>query len=103
MADDKKFEEALMKILEHGRFDKSKLTEVSSAISQMKTSGLKVDRVHWIGVPPVIDRIIINGIPDPEFFGKFKPNSNAQINYVKLFPYGILNPEGWQAEVEISI
>ncbi len=102
MADDKKFEEALMKILEHGQFEKSKLSTISGAITEMKKSGLSIDRIHWIGTPR-FDRIIINGIPDPEFFSKFKPSFSSQIVDVRLFPYGIINPEGWRAQFEIGI
>src|SRR5882724_11599587 len=103
MPDDKKFEDALMKILEHGKFDKSRLSSISSAISDMKKNGFTIDRLHWIGVP-VIDRIFVYGIPAPEFWGRFNANFTFhQINEVKLFPYGIINPEGWRAEVEIGI
>ena len=103
MADEKKFEEALMKILEHGRFEKARLSAVSSAIVGLKKSGFVIDQVHIKGQPPVWDRIIINGIPDPEFFIKFRPGGNMNIQELRLFPYGIINPEGWRAQLEIGV
>ena len=102
MSDEKKFEEALMKILEHGRIDKGRLSAVSSAIVGMKKSGFVIDQVYLKG-QPVHDRIIINGIPDPEFLNKFRPAGSLNIRELRLFPYGIINPEGWRAQLEFGV
>ena len=102
MPDEKKFEEALMKILDHGQMEKAKLSAVSNAIVDMKKSGFRIDQVHWKGIPRP-DRIIINGIPDPEFFSKFRPAGGLNIQELRLFPYGIINPEGWRGQIEFGI
>ncbi len=102
MADEKKFEEALMKLLSHGQMDKAKLSEVSGAIVAMKRHGFVIDRVHLKGTPRP-DRIIINGIPDPEFFQKFKGFTDLNIRQFRLFPYGIINPEGWRGQLEFNV
>ena len=66
MPDLKVFEAALMKHLSHGEVDKTLLKNVSSAIVNLKKNGLEIDQVHIRGkVRP--DKVLINGIVDPEF------------------------------------
>jgi hypothetical protein len=102
MADEKKFEEALMRMLSHGQMDKAKLATVSGAIVALKRQGFVIDQVHLKGTPRP-DRIIINGIPDPEFFQKFKGTTDLNIRQFRLFPYGIINPEGWKGRLEFNV
>ena len=100
MADEKQFEESLMKLLSEGRMDKSKLAQISSAIVSLKKQGFEIDQVYIKGkVQP--DRVIVNGIPAPDFMKKFQFPEHP-IRVVKLFPYGIINPE-WRSAVELSI
>ena len=101
MADEKAFEEALQKMLEHGEFDKTKLKIASSAIVALKRQGLVIDQVNIKGKPRP-DRIIINGIPDPEFWSKFR-GPDINIRQFKIFPYGIINPEGFKAEITMNV
>jgi hypothetical protein len=100
MPDDKKFEDALMKVLSQGRMDKAKLAVVSSAIVALKKQGFEIDQVNIKGrVQP--DRVIVNGIPFPDFIRKFQ-FPDLPIRVVKLFPYGIINPE-WRTQFEFGI
>ena len=100
MADEKKFEDSLMKMLSHGRMDKTKLALVSSAIVALKRQGFEIDQVNIKGrVQP--DRVIVKGIPFPEPFKKFQ-FPDLPIRVVRLFPYGIINPE-WRTQVEFAL
>jgi hypothetical protein len=100
MADEKKFEESLMKLLSHGRLDKAKLSIVSGAIVALKKQGFEIDQVNIKGrVQP--DRVIVNGIPFPDFLKKFQ-FPEVPIRVVRLFPYGIINPE-WRTQVEFAV
>lgn len=102
MADEKKFEEALVKILSNGQMDKARLSTISSAIVALKRQGFVIDQVHLKGTPRP-DRIIINGIPDPEFFQKFKGFTDLNIRQFRLFPYGIINPEGFKGQFQFNV
>lgn len=100
MAEEKKFEDSLMKMLNHWRMDKVKLSQVSAAIVALKKQGFEIDQVNIKGrVQP--DRVIVKGIPFPEPFRKFQ-FPDLPIRVVKLFPYGIINPE-WRTQFEFGI
>gem|GEM_PF-1797796 len=100
MPDEKKFEDSLMKVLSMGKMDKTKLSVVSSAIVALKKQGFEIDQVNIKGrVQP--DRVIINGIPFPDFIRKFQ-FPEVPIRVVRLFPHGIINPE-WRTQVEFGI
>jgi hypothetical protein len=90
----KQFETALMGHLNHGEMDKTLLKKSSSAIVALKKEGLVIDRVFVKGKPRP-DRVIINGIVDPEFLGKFK-DLGGNFRRFEVFPYGIINPEGFK-------
>ena len=94
MPDVKEFEEALMKRLSEGELDKSFLKSTSSAIVNLKKQGLAIDQVYIKGRPRP-DRVIIRGKVDPDFWGKF---SDFGFNFrgLEVFPYGIINPEGFR-------
>jgi hypothetical protein len=94
MADLKEFEIALIKILTNGQIDKSILKSISGAIVNLKKQGLVIDHVHIKGQPRP-ERIIINGIVDPEFWNKFK-DLGSNFRRFEVFPYGIVNPEGFR-------
>ena len=100
MADDAKFEEALIRLLDQGQIDKAKLKTTSAAIVALKKQGFIIDQINIKGKPRP-DRIIINGIPDPDFFKKFK-GGNINLKQFKLFPYGILNPEGFRLQAILN-
>ena len=94
MLDLKVFEAALMKHLSHGEVDKTLLKNVSSAIVNLKKNGLEIDQVHIRGkVRP--DKVLINGIVDPEFWGRFR-DLGRNFRRFEVFPYGIINPEGFR-------
>lgn len=100
MADEKQFEDSLMKMLSHGRVDKVKLSQVSAAIASIKKQGFEINQVFIKGkVQP--DRVIVKGIPAPDSFKKFQ-FPELPIRVVKLFPYGIINPE-WRTQFEFGI
>ena len=102
MADDKKFEEALLMILNQKMVNKDRLKTVSSAIVKLKAAGLLVDYVNSHGVPATLmsaDRVIINGIVDPEFWRKSHLISEFGYEHFEVFPYGIINPEGYKFQI----
>ncbi|HMC86819.1 MAG TPA: hypothetical protein VKI61_14925 [Chitinophagaceae bacterium] len=102
MADEKKFEESLLKILNQTMVNKERLKTVSSAIVKLKAAGLNIDQVNSHGVPQnllVADRVIINGIIDPEFWRKSHQISEFGYEHFEVFPYGILNPEGYKFQI----
>lgn len=90
MADLKAFEENLLKSLV--QLDKSMLKEVSKEIVDFRKQGLLIDRIYIRGKPSY-DRIIINGILDPEFWKKFG-GFGRRFDRFEVFPIGIINPEG---------
>jgi hypothetical protein len=101
MPDDKKFEETLMKILGQGGVDKERLKATSSAIVNLKKQGLNTDQVFPKG-KLAIDRVIINGIIDPEFWSKYRISEFWNQRF-QVFPYGILNPEGFRFQATIEV
>jgi hypothetical protein len=90
MADIKAFEQNLLKRLVS--LDKAILKGVSKKIVDLRKQGLRIDRIYVKG-RPAYDRIIINGIVDPDFWKKFG-SYGAHFNHFEVFPYGIVNPEG---------
>ena len=101
MADLKEFEAALMKRLSTVDTDKVFLKTASSAIVNLRKQGLVIDRVYWKGTPRP-DRFIINGKVDPDFWGKFR-NLGSQFTRFEVFPYGIVNPEGFNFKGTIGM
>jgi hypothetical protein len=101
MADLKEFEVALLKRLSQGDIDKGFLKTTSSAIVNLKKQGLVIDEVFPKGKIR-IDRVIINGIVDPEFWGKVK-DWGTGFRRFEVFPYGIINPEGFKFKVTIGM
>ena len=101
MPDIKEFESALMKRLTTIDMDKTFLKSASSAIVNLKKQGLVIDRVYWKGTPRP-DRFIINGKVDPDFWGKFRDLGGAFKRF-EVFPYGIINPEGFNFKATIGI
>ncbi|WAC09209.1 hypothetical protein [Dyadobacter pollutisoli] len=91
-----KFEAALMAKLEKGGLDKVALKKISSSIIGLKNQGLVIDRVYIKGQPGY-SRVLINGIVDPEFWRKFG-SANTPFRRFMVFPYGIINPEGFRFE-----
>lgn len=103
MADSKEFEAALMAKLAHGQFDKTFLKTTSTAIMELRKQGLVIDDIFIKGKPR-FDRIIINGKPDPEFFGKMKDILvRPKFSRFEVFPYGILNPEALKVQVTFGL
>ncbi|MES2796300.1 MAG: hypothetical protein V4683_10055 [Bacteroidota bacterium] len=101
MPDLREFETALMKRLSVGEVDKAFLKTASSTIMNLRKNGLIIDRIYVKGRPRP-DRYIINGIVDPEFWNKFKDLGGA-FNRFEVFPYGIVNPEGFKFEANVRM
>ncbi len=101
MADLREFEGALMKRLSLVDVDKTFLKSASSAIVNLKKQGLVIDRVYWKGTPRP-DRFIINGKVDPDFWGKFR-DLGSVFKRFEVFPYGIINPEGFNFKGTIGM
>ena len=101
MPDIKDFEAALLKRLSTVDVDKVFLKTTSSAIVNLKKNGLNIDRVYWKGTPRP-DRVIINGKVDPDFWGRFK-ELGVNFRRFEVFPYGILNPEGYSFKGTIAM
>jgi len=94
MADLKAFEAGLVKYLGRGPLDKATLKATSAAIVNLRKQGLVIDQVYIKGQPRP-ERILINGIVDPEFWSKF-PEVGPSFKRFEVFPYGIINPEGFK-------
>ena len=101
MQDLKQFEAALLKRLNALDADKTFLKTASDAIVNLKKQGLNVDRIYWKGQPRP-DRVIINGKVDPDFWLKFK-DLGYNFKRFEVFPYGIVNPEGFNFRGTIGI
>lgn len=101
MPDLKGFEAALIKRLSVVDVDKNFLKTASSAIVNLQKQGLVIDRVYWKGIPRP-DRFIINGKVDPDFWGKFK-DLGRNFTRFEVFPYGIINPEGFNFKGTIGM
>src|SRR6187551_2252834 len=95
------FEAALLKRLSKVEIDKAFLKSTSSLIVNLKKNGLLIDQVLVKGQPRV-DRVIINGIVDPIFWGKFRELGNDFTRF-DVFPYGIINPEGFKFKGTIGM
>lgn len=93
MPDLKEFETALMKRLNAVDMDKAFLKTASSAIVNLKKNGLVTERIYWKGTPRP-DMFIINGKVDPDFWVKFR-DIGTNFRHFEVFPYGIVNPEGF--------
>ncbi len=94
MADLKAFETSLVKYLSKGQIDKTMLKATSAAIVNLRRQGLVIDQVHIKGQPRP-ERVLINGTVDPEFWGKFV-ELGPTFQRFDVFPYGIINPEGFR-------
>ncbi len=101
MEDLKKFETALMNHLKVGALDKAVLASTSKAIVNLKKQGLVIDEIYVRGKPRP-DRVIINGIVDPNFWSKFK-DFGGNFRRFEVFPYGIINPEGFKFKGTIGM
>lgn len=91
----KDFERLLMQQLNQYDLDKTFLKRTASAIVGLKRQGLVIDQISIRGKVH-IDRILINGIVDPEFWKNFNQFDN--LSRFRVFPYGIINPEGFRFE-----
>lgn len=96
----KQFETALMTHLSKGALDKVVLKKTSATIVNLKRQGLIIDQIHLRGTPRP-DVTLINGIVDPEFWKKF-PELGHNFKKFEVFPYGIINPEGFRFQAEIG-
>ena len=85
-----KFETSLMKHLNHDGINKASLKTISAEIVNLKKNGLGIDQVEIIS-----DGILINGQIDPDFFTKFR-NLGRGFKRFEIFPYGIIDPEGFR-------
>lgn len=94
MPENDKFGEALMAKLEKGGVNKEDLRKISSSIVGLKNQGLVIDQVNIKGQPG-FSRIFIYGKVDPEFLKKMAPG-NIPLRRFEVFPYGIINPEGFK-------
>ena len=94
------FEVALVKRLSVVELDKAFLKSISSSIVNLKKQGLVIDQVHIKGQHGP-DRFIINGTVDPNFWGKFRELGGA-LQRFEVFPYGIVNPEGFRFQATIG-
>lgn len=101
MANVNAFETALMKQLSAGQTDKALLKKVSGTIVNLKKQGLVIDQVYVKGQPRP-DRVIINGIVDPEFWNKFR-DLGFNFRRFEVFPYGIIAPEGLRFKGTIGV
>lgn len=96
----KEFESSLMKHLYDGAIDKISLKTVSAEIVNLKKNGLGIDQVFVKGkIRP--DRVLINGIVDPDFFRRL--NNLKNIRRLEIFPYGIINPEGFRFKITMRL
>jgi len=93
MPENEKFEAALMAKLEKGGVDKVDLRKISSSIVGLKNQGLVIDQVFIKGKPG-FSRVHIYGRVDPEFLKKMVPG-NTPLKRFEVFPFGIINPEGF--------
>jgi hypothetical protein len=100
MTNEKEFEAALLKKLTASGADKAALKLASASIVELAKNGLVIDQVFVKGIPARLDRYIINGIVDPDFFRRFNFNK-FNLRRFEIFPYGILNPEGLKFKAEI--
>jgi hypothetical protein len=101
MADLREFEAGLMRKLSRKDIDKTFLQNASKAIVEMKKLGLEIDGAFPKG-KIYYDRFIINGIIDPELFGKFK-SFGGKFTRFEVFPVGIINPEIFRFQGEIGM
>ena len=100
MANINEFETALVKRLSGAVVDKTFLKSISNSIVSLKKQGLVIDQVHIKGQYGP-DRFIINGIVDPSFWGKFRELGGAFQRF-EVFPYGIVNPEGFKFKATLG-
>lgn len=101
MANINEFEAALVKRLSKVELDKGYLKSTSSLIVNLKKQGLVIDQVHIKGQYRP-DRFIINGTVDPDFWGKFR-ELGGEFKRFEVFPYGIINPEGFRFRGTIGV
>ena len=101
MPDLKDFEAALVKRLGAGEVDKVFLKNASFTIMNLRRNGLVIDNIYKKGTPRP-DYVLINGKVDPDFWVKFKDLGGA-FNRFEVFPYGIINPEGYRFEANLRM
>lgn len=97
----KEFETALLKHLTDIDNDKAGLRKVSSAIVNLKRNGLVIDQVLVKGKPR-LDRVIINGEIDPDFWVKIG-NLGANFRRLEIFPKGIIEAKGFKFKGTIGL
>ena len=100
MEDFKDFESALLKKIGGKEVDKTLIKDISTEIATLKKNGLVIDQIYIKGKPR-IDRYIINGIVDPEFWIKFKDLGRVFERF-EVFPYGILTHQGFRFKASIG-
>lgn len=96
----KEFETSLMKHLSYGEIDKTSLKTVSAEIVNLKKNGLGIDQVFVKGNKRA-DRVLINGTITPDFFTRFDNLKN--IKHLEVFPYGIIDPEGFRFKITMRL
>jgi hypothetical protein len=101
MADLREFEAALVKRLSIGDTDKVFLKSTSATIMNLRKNGLVIDNIYKKGTPRP-DVILINGKVDPDFWVRFK-DLGGNFNRFEVFPYGILNPEGFRFQADLRM
>jgi hypothetical protein len=99
MPDLKDFEAALIKRLGAGDVDKVFLKNASASIMNLRKNGLVIDQIYIKGRPRP-ERYIINGTVDPDFWNKFRDLGHS-FDRFDVFPYGIINPEGFRFQANL--
>ncbi|MCF3110951.1 hypothetical protein LL912_19350 [Niabella sp. CC-SYL272] len=96
----KEFEAGLLKKLDVKDIDKNAVRNISKEIVNLKKNGLLIDQVFVKGIPR-LDRYIINGIVDPEFWSKFN-NVGGIFSRFEVFPYGVIAHQSFKFTAEIE-
>ena len=96
------FESALLDELKSSKVSASKLKVVSAAFTAIRKSDFAAYKILVNGTP-YPEWIIVKGRLPLDKFNSLKPLwESPMLREIELFPYGILNPEGFDVQVRFN-
>ena len=98
-------EEALMRELRFGGFDKDQLKELVGIVAGIQKGGLRRMRVFPKGQPPKPNALSVSGVMEANEISRFLGEiltKTPMLSKLEVFPYGILLPEIFRVRMDIG-
>ncbi len=101
---EKGISEQLMQALRFGGLEKAHLADLVKELDGIHQQGIGIRKVLTKGIPPVYDRVEAETLLNQEGLAKLMRviETNARIQSVVIFPYGIPAVDGFRAEITVQ-